>query len=588
MRLWRVANEKNFKIKWKYNATAEDYDKVDAAWVMNNDNEVLLFGEDQVKFRDVLNPAAEQVINSKTGLKIRNVQVSPDRSVIMIQAINNGIEVWSSGSKPQVKKEAAPIATKEETGIEVENTFEVVYQKFKTEIDKELNLRSDLFGPKGEFERTVEYEARLEEAENYKESVFFYYQGVMNREAEVEKELELTRQRLLAEKAKQDSERRAGLYRDKIKSSYSEFITKIDVLGTYNADTENFPITIGAQTLQIKVPFEKAREFKQNHAFFKVVGAKQLKEDAVTWDNFNYKIVTDKKEVYEFGMQKEPLFVQSEKDQLFNSIVADRGFKTAAAAAVAPAVLESPKSEDEMIADYFRNKRNHALFIGVNEYMDPNIAQLDGPIRDAERLMNVLKDEYAFDEENITFLKNPTRTKIIDTFDELQNKVSADDNLIIFYAGHGTWDEELKQGFWLPADARESSKAAWLSNAMIRDYIGGIKTQHTLLVADACFSGGIFKTRSAFNTKMASLELAKLRSRQAITSGAMKTVPDKSVFIEYFIKRLEENENELLPAEMLFSSFKIAVMNNSQGQVPQFGDIQGAGDEGGDFIFIRR
>ena len=68
----------------------------------------------------------------------------------------------------------------------------------------------------------------------------------------------------------------------------------------------------------------------------------------------------------------------------------------------------------------------------------------------------------------------------------------------------------------------------------------------------------------------------------------MKTVPDKSVFIEYLVQRLEENENEMLPAEMLFSSFKIAVMNNSEGQVPQFGDIQGAGDEGGDFVFLKK
>ena len=68
----------------------------------------------------------------------------------------------------------------------------------------------------------------------------------------------------------------------------------------------------------------------------------------------------------------------------------------------------------------------------------------------------------------------------------------------------------------------------------------------------------------------------------------MKTVPDKSVFIEYLVKRLYENERDLLPSEQLFSSFKIAVMNNSQGQVPQFGDIQGAGDEGGDFVFLKR
>ncbi|MBL7113807.1 MAG: hypothetical protein ISS19_17850 [Bacteroidales bacterium] len=53
------------------------------------------------------------------------------------------------------------------------------------------------------------------------------------------------------------------------------------------------------------------------------------------------------------------------------------------------------------------------------------------------------------------------------------------------------------------------------------------------------------------------------------------------------MKRLDENEEDYLSSETLFSSFKTAVMNNSPN-VPQFGTIQNVGDEGGDFIFIRR
>jgi len=84
-------------------------------------------------------------------------------------------------------------------------------------------------------------------------------------------------------------------------------------------------------------------------------------------------------------------------------------------------------------------------------------------------------------------------------------------------------------------------------------------------------------------------ELYKLPSRKAMTSGAMKEVPDKSVFIEYLVKRLDQNTDKFLPAEQLFSSFKAAVINNSpNGQVPQFGEIRETGDEGGDFIFIKK
>ena len=45
----------------------------------------------------------------------------------------------------------------------------------------------------------------------------------------------------------------------------------------------------------------------------------------------------------------------------------------------------------------------------------------------------------------------------------------------------------------------------------------------------------------------------------------------------------------MVSAEQLYISFKVPVANNSVNQqVPQFGSILNAGDEGGDFIFIIR
>ena len=109
-----------------------------------------------------------------------------------------------------------------------------------------------------------------------------------------------------------------------------------------------------------------------------------------------------------------------------------------------------------------------------------------------------------------------------------------------------------------------------------------------MLVADACFSGSIFKTRSAFSDANQAINmLYELPSRKAMTSGSMTEVPDRSAFIQYLIKRLEGNTEKYLPSEQLFSSFRIAVINNSD-VLPQYGTIQKAGDEGGDFIFIRR
>jgi len=230
----------------------------------------------------------------------------------------------------------------------------------------------------------------------------------------------------------------------------------------------------------------------------------------------------------------------------------------------------------------------YALLIGINDYQSPEINDLDNPLKDAESLYKVLLSKYVFKEENVIFLKNPTLADIIATLDNLAGKLSVNDNLLIFYAGHGYWDEKGKLGYWFPSDATKNSTVKWFRNSTLRDFIGSIQTKHTLLIADACFSGAIFKTRAAFiDASKGIKKLDELPSRKAMTSGILQEVPDESIFIKYLVKRLAENEEEFLPSELLFSSFKTAVMDNSSN-VPQFGVIQNVGDEGGDFIFIRK
>jgi hypothetical protein len=249
-----------------------------------------------------------------------------------------------------------------------------------------------------------------------------------------------------------------------------------------------------------------------------------------------------------------------------------------------------PAVDSDELGRMLGSGKYYALLIGVNEYADPMVNNLDQPIKDMYRLYNTLTENYIFDKESCTMLLNPSRSQIIESLDKLAREVGANDNLLVFYAGHGLWDKQLEKGFWLPSDASADNRSNWFSNSELRDYIGGIRSRHTLVISDACFSGGLFKTREAINTSStAYLELYKLPSRKAITSGNMTMVPDKSVFIDYLIKRLEENTSNYLSSEQLYASFKIAVINNSAtNQIPKFGEIRESGDEGGDFIFIRR
>ena len=230
----------------------------------------------------------------------------------------------------------------------------------------------------------------------------------------------------------------------------------------------------------------------------------------------------------------------------------------------------------------------YALIIGNNKYEDNDIVSLDKPMEDAQKLYNVLTTRYTFEKDNVNFLKNATRAEIIEALDLLSDELTEQDNLVIFYAGHGYWDEEKETGYWLPVDAQKDKTANWVRNSTIQGYVDDISTQHTLLIADACFAGGIFKSRKAFDDAPASIEnLYKLPSRKGITSGMLNEVPDRSVFMEYLVKRLQQNSEKYMSSLELFTQFRDAVMNNSEN-APQYGTIHNSGDEGGDFIFVLR
>lgn len=233
----------------------------------------------------------------------------------------------------------------------------------------------------------------------------------------------------------------------------------------------------------------------------------------------------------------------------------------------------------------------YALIIGVSDYGNDNLQDLAGhPTKDATDLANILKTKYNFKQEHITLLNNsPTANQIKRGFANLRKKVTEKDNVLIFYAGHGDYDQDSETGNWLPSDANPEFFENVITNAELKVYIKQIKSKHTLLIADACFSGSILRRTRAGNLNEANKSIRRnyeLTSRKAMTSGTLKQVPNKSVFLKYLIKRLSDNKNKYITSMQLFNSLSTPVANNSEN-LPQFGTIFGVGDEGGDFIFIK-
>lgn len=228
----------------------------------------------------------------------------------------------------------------------------------------------------------------------------------------------------------------------------------------------------------------------------------------------------------------------------------------------------------------------HALVIGINDYQ--HMPKLKTAVNDARSIAGILEKNYGFD---VQLLVNPGRTEIISRLSKLRRTMTRNDNLLIYYAGHGWLDKQAEEGYWLPVDAEQDNEANWVSNSTITANIRALSAKHIMIIADSCYSGkltrGLHIKRKTPNylTRM-----AQKKTRVVLASGGLEPVEDSggkgnhSIFASALIETLEDNRSVLDGTE-LFSKIKRPVLVNTD-QTPEYGDIRKTGHDGGDFLFV--
>jgi hypothetical protein len=102
----------------------------------------------------------------------------------------------------------------------------------------------------------------------------------------------------------------------------------------------------------------------------------------------------------------------------------------------------------------------------------------------------------------------------------LRNTISAKDNLLVYYAGHGWLDKEMDEGFWLPVDAVDDNQVDWIANETIKRYVSAMKAKHVMVVADSCFSGSLIRGIKITDRNPDYLKkIVKKKARTVLTSG---------------------------------------------------------------------
>lgn len=245
---------------------------------------------------------------------------------------------------------------------------------------------------------------------------------------------------------------------------------------------------------------------------------------------------------------------------------------------------------DQNIGDDIRVGKQYLLVIGLNNY--EQWIPLKNPVEDAHMIKNILTSRYYIDSVFEVYNDQGSKANIIRILTNLQTLLKEEDSLIIYYAGHGYFDNTTNTGFWIPINGGLDpfEQANWLAHHQISRLISNIPSKHILLLSDSCFAGDIVDLRRSQKLPNPSdipyfKEAYKYVSRQVITSGALETVPDESEFSKELGRVLEKNASKFLDPMMMYTSLREEIIES----FPLLGSIKETGyeDKGTFLLFLR-
>jgi len=244
------------------------------------------------------------------------------------------------------------------------------------------------------------------------------------------------------------------------------------------------------------------------------------------------------------------------------------------------------------------NRTDYALLFGTDEYDEWN--NLFNPVKDAQTIAKELEKNYGF---KVDLVLNATTSEIMSKLREYAKKsYQSNDQLFIFFAGHGQFDDVFTEGYLVGKDSKvnDPGKTSYISHSTLRTVINNIPSQHIFLTLDACF-GGTFDPLVASSgsrgmddmysdiTKSEFVERRlRWKTRRYVTSGGKQYVADgkpggHSPFARKFLMALRDygGQDKILTLQELQGYLLNLRMEPHAGE---FGD----NEPGSDFIFVAK
>jgi uncharacterized caspase-like protein len=242
-------------------------------------------------------------------------------------------------------------------------------------------------------------------------------------------------------------------------------------------------------------------------------------------------------------------------------------------------------------------RTDYALIIATNDYKE--WTDLTNPVNDAKAIATELGENYGFKVET---LFNPTKSEIVTKIREYAKKnYGTDDQLFIFIAGHGQFDDIGKDGYIVARDSKlnDDTYDTYVPFSVLRTTIDNNPAKHVFITMDVCFGGTFDQAiakrgddRDQMYTDIPQAEYIskklKFKTRMYMTSGGKQYVPDgrpgkHSPFASKFLEALRGygGTYRVLTASKIWLSVETAKPE------PKFGTF-GDNEPGSEFVFQAR
>lgn len=370
----------------------------------------------------------------------------------------------------------------------------------------------------------------------------------------------------------------------KLRSNGPEMVSiPLQAIEGYNADKQIYKIRFLETEAGVEIPIAQAKVLKSDWDKSSITANRTRENGAISYTYSNYQLVIR-------GV--DGTFRVTPIEDPFSSFDFRSGGKSLEGlqSAQLPS-LDMPAGEDGGII-------SHALLFATNVY--DSFSELVNPVLDANTIAAELSENYNVQTE---IVNNATLTQTVEKIREYASKSYAEnENLMIFFAGHGIYDEIFKEGYVISSDSRadDISKTSYLSHSNLRTMINNIGCKQIFLVMDVCF-GGTFDPHLATASHRGAMEMyadipreqfierkIKYKTRLYLTSGGKEYVPDgRSGFHSPFARRFIEALRKYGGEDGILTTNEILQYVEKVNPQPRFGEF-GDNEPGSDFILISK